>query len=75
MVKDKTFPVVDTRKQAVEIIFVVGYGAADTDMPEDAKQALLQMVSYLYENRGDCANSTDMNASMQMFGQFQVVDF
>lgn len=75
LVENKTFPVIDTRKQAVEIIFVVGYGTADTDMPEDAKQALLQMVSYLYENRGDCANSDDMNAATQLFSQFKIIDF
>lgn len=45
---------VDNRAQAVVITFVAGYGSADTNIPYDIKQCLLQMVDYLYENRGDC---------------------
>ena len=75
LVKDKTFPVVDCRKQSVAIVFVAGYGIDDTFVPEDVKQALMQMITYLYENRGDCANSADMDAAMQLFSQFKIVDF
>ncbi|MFT6151400.1 MAG: hypothetical protein ACJAY9_000789 [Flavobacteriales bacterium] len=75
LIEDGTFPIVDTRKQAVKITFVAGYGADSDFVPDDVKQALLQMISYLYENRGDCANSDDMNAATQLFGQFKIVDF
>jgi len=44
----------DNRMQTIVITFVVGYGAAASDIPFDIKQALLQYIVYLYENRGDC---------------------
>ena len=75
LIENGIFPVVDYRKQAVKITFVAGYGADATFVPEDVKQALLQMISYLYENRGDCANSDDMNAATQLFSQFKIIDF
>lgn len=76
LVADKEFPTdVDIRKQAVVINFVAGYGSSDANVPEDVKQALLQFISYLYENRGDCANSKDMQAAMDLFSQFKIIDF
>jgi hypothetical protein len=75
LVKGQTFPTVDIRKQAVIITFVAGYGADDTSVPDDVKQALLQFISYLYENRGDCASSDNMRASTDLFQQFIIVDF
>ncbi len=44
----------DNRMQSVVITFVAGYGTAASDIPYDIKQELLQYVTYLYENRGDC---------------------
>lgn len=76
LVTNKEFPSdVDIRKQAVVINFVTGYGVDDTYVPEDVKQALLQFITYLYENRGDCANSKDMQAAMDLFSQFKIIDF
>lgn len=75
LVDNKSFPEVDVRKQAVVITFVAGYGTYSCDVPVDIQNALLQMISYLYENRGDCANMTDMMASMQLFDQYKIVDF
>lgn len=65
---------VDTRKQAVEINFTAGYGVADTDVPEDVQQSLLQFISYLYENRGDCSDHKTMMAAQNLFSQFIIVD-
>lgn len=45
---------VDNRMQAIVITFVAGYGIDATFVPYDIKQALLQYIVYLYENRGDC---------------------
>jgi len=76
LVADKEFPSdIDIRKQAVVINFVAGYGSSDANVPEDAKQALLQFITYLYENRGDCASSKDMQAAMDLFSQFKIIDF
>jgi hypothetical protein len=76
LVADAKFPTnIDIRKQSIVINFVAGYGVNDTYIPEDAKQALLQFITYLYENRGDCANSRDMQAGMDLFSQFKIIDF
>ena len=50
----KSYPTTDDRIQAIEIIFVAGYGATNTDIPSDIKMALLNHIAFLYENRGDC---------------------
>jgi hypothetical protein len=75
LIDNKSFPEVDVRKQAVVITFIAGYGTYSCDVPVDIQNALLQMISYLYENRGDCANMTDMMASKQLFDQYKIVDF
>tara|TARA_R110002126_G_scaffold236695_1_gene380288 strand:+ start:440 stop:1087 length:648 start_codon:yes stop_codon:yes gene_type:complete len=76
LVEDIDFPsTIDKRKQAVEIIFTAGYGIDSTFVPEDVQQALLQLISYLYENRGDCSDSSTMSAAMDLFSQFKIVDF
>lgn len=42
----------DSRLDAVEVIFVAGYGAA-ADVPPEARQAVLLATAYWAENRGD----------------------
>ena len=60
LTKDSIFPAnIDTRKQAVVITFVSGYGPDSASVPQDIKQALSQYIAYLYENRGDCIDSQD----------------
>lgn len=54
---DSSYPATDTRKQAVEIIFVSGYGADATFVPEALKQAMLSHITFLYENAGDCVDN------------------
>jgi uncharacterized phiE125 gp8 family phage protein len=44
----------DDREQAVKITFVDGYGDAETDVPDDLREALLQHLAAMYANRGDC---------------------
>jgi uncharacterized phiE125 gp8 family phage protein len=36
---------------AITVRFVAGYGAADTDVPDRIKQAILQLTAYWYEGR------------------------
>lgn len=47
------------RLQAIKITFKSGFGDADTDVPEDLRQALLMHVTFLYENRGDCEDISE----------------
>lgn len=65
LVENQAYPNTDSRKQAVEIIFVSGYGASASDVPQAIKQALISMVVALYENAGDCAESS--NGQMAQF--------
>jgi uncharacterized phiE125 gp8 family phage protein len=45
----------DTRNMVrIEIVYVTGYGNADTDVPEGIRTALMQAVVWMYEHRGDC---------------------
>lgn len=52
--EDGSYPDVDDRRQAIEIIFIAGYGATEASIPDDIKMALLNHIAFLYENRGDC---------------------
>lgn len=45
---------------AMEIQFVAGYGSASS-VPSVIKQAILAEIASLYENRGDCSESSDMS--------------
>ncbi len=44
----------DDRLQSVTIEFTAGFGAAQADIPSDVQLALLQHITWLNENRGDC---------------------
>ena len=50
--KDKSFPKTYCRKQAVIITFKTSFPS----FPQDLKQAMLSVCSYLFENTGDCIN-------------------
>jgi uncharacterized phiE125 gp8 family phage protein len=51
----------DDREQAVEIIFVSGYGDDPTDIPEKLKLGMLNHIADMYENRGDCDESSGIS--------------
>ena len=47
-----TWPTIEPRTfEAVEIIYQAGYGDATTDVEEEIRQAILMLVTHLYENR------------------------
>ena len=46
-----TWPSTYTRMNAVEIIFVAGYGATATTVPRTVKQAMFFLAGHYYENR------------------------
>ncbi len=53
--EDQVWPTdVDNVPQAIEIVFIAGFGADDTFIPADIKQALLAHILFMFENRGDC---------------------
>jgi uncharacterized phiE125 gp8 family phage protein len=44
---------VNRRDKAATIVYVAGYGDAATDIPEDIKMAMLEMLALRFERRGD----------------------
>lgn len=75
LVDGKEFPQdVDIRKQAIIITFTAGFGSSDTNVPVDIQQALLRFISFLYDNRGDCADNDKQNAAMLYFTPFKIVE-
>lgn len=75
-----SWPNVDDEPQAVRVRFTAGYGAA-ADVPADLKQALLNHVLSVYQNRGDCDNGCDCSCqfapaySLSVYRQYRIVDF
>lgn len=64
--------------QAIEIEFIAGYGDDATSVPDELKNAVLMLISAMYENRGDCIQSTCSqlaNGSIkQLISQFRVIN-
>lgn len=53
---DGAAPPLPARKiNGIEIEFVAGFGTTASSVPQALRQAVLQLVAYLYENRGDDA--------------------
>lgn len=44
---------VNRRDRAATIVYIAGYGDAATDVPEDIKLAMLEMLALRFERRGD----------------------
>lgn len=56
----------------LEIEFVAGYGVA-ADVPQQIKQAILEEVTFRYENRGDCVEgSVNSTVAQGMLRQFKM---
>lgn len=74
-----SYPDTYDRKQAAIITFVSGYGATASDVPQDLKQAMLAHISYLFENTGDCTDSSVMSQYMNLYIPYiipeKLVDF
>lgn len=41
-----------------QVIWVAGYGDDADDVPYDIRRAIIMMVGYLYNNRGDCGDAS-----------------
>jgi len=54
-----TWPIATRANNAVEVIYTVGYGATSSDVPSPLIRAVKNMVSFLYDNRGDGCSSAD----------------
>lgn len=73
---DQSYPNLAERKKAIEVIYVVGEGAAASDVNELPKQAVLLMVGHWYQNReavvvGRTANEVPLGAKM-LLDQYKI---
>jgi hypothetical protein len=55
--RSATWPANLRSSNAIRVQWVAGYGVAAADVPPAIRQALLMLVSFLYENRGECCDS------------------
>lgn len=68
-----TWPTFDRNRDGIEIQFVAGYGDAGTDVPMMIRQAILEEVSFRYENRGDCGDGINSQSAMSLLDNFRLV--
>ena len=54
----------DIRLQAVEIEFVAGFGASDTDVPDYIQEAIMLHATQMLENKGDCDDDMSLKMSL-----------
>lgn len=48
---NKTWPSLQDEPNAVRMIYVAGYGSANTDVPEKIRFAIMLLIGHMYENR------------------------
>lgn len=59
-----TWPIATRANNAIEVVYVAGYGDAASDVPAPLVRAVKQMAAYLYAHRGDdCTIDDAMSAS------------
>ena len=48
---DGSWPATDGRRNAIEIVYIAGYGESNDDIPKDTEAGILKLVSDGYEHR------------------------
>ena len=71
------WPTIAGRKNAIEVKYIVGYGAAGSDVPDGIKQAVLLIIGNWYQNRqsvvtGTIATELPLN-SQYLLEQYKVL--
>ncbi len=54
-----TWPIATRANNAIEVVYVAGYGDAASDVPAPLVRAVRQMAAYLYAHRGDGCSVAD----------------
>jgi uncharacterized phiE125 gp8 family phage protein len=74
--RGQTWPVALRANNAIEIVYVAGYGTAGTDVPSPEKRAIKQMAAYMYSHRGDdCdpANAFIKSGASSIFDSYRTL--
>jgi len=69
-----TPPIATRSGDGVEIEFVAGYGANACDIPEPIRNAILEEITFRFENRGDCSDGIKSPIAKAMLNQFKVME-
>ena len=59
LMSGSTWPIATRANNAIEIVYVSGYGLAAVDVPMPLKRAIKNIVAYLYNHRGDGCGMED----------------
>lgn len=62
--ENASWPDFDRDANGIEVIFTAGYGPAATDVPEPIRQAILMIVTNLYEHRDTTEPMSDVIQTM-----------
>jgi hypothetical protein len=59
----QTWPTATRNMNAVEIVYVAGYGSSAADVPASIRDAVLVFAGYYYEHQGECTLSDALQKS------------
>lgn len=59
----QVWPIAERDINAIQIIYVAGYGAAASAVPATMKRAVMQLAAYLHQHRGDGCDIGDAYAA------------
>jgi hypothetical protein len=71
-----TWPVALRPTNAIEIVYVAGYGASAADVPAPLRRAIRNIAAYLITHRGDCEGPEDIftgSGARHILQQYRVV--
>lgn len=65
---------IDLQEQSVKITFKSGYGNNLSSVPDALREGMLQYISAMYENRGDCNEGRVSGSSVGLAQKFLPID-
>lgn len=66
--KGATWPIATRSINAIEIIYVAGYGTEAINVPSPIRGAVCEMIAQFYTKRGDCTNEEAVRAVKHLAG-------
>lgn len=60
------WPETSGEPQCVEVVYRAGYGTTAETVPEDLREAVVQLSAYLFSNRGDVSTATSFGTSLPL---------
>lgn len=72
-----TWPVALRANNAIEVVYVAGYGSEPENVPAPLRRAIRQMAAYAYEHRGDGCTAGDAyyeSGVEKLIGRYKVIE-